>query len=206
MENGFRVPVYYSIATKFHCAIIRSCRITAGQVTAWRHDCVVVQVPLLHVSAVKGFCRSGNDTRNKACRWVWKLVKHSCMVLCVGPAWIQAAHHIAAACLSHPPLEERQRTPRFPSPDCSTVPQDNKQGSQKGAKKHFALSTAGAQQEPGGSPALISLFTLCFQPQNDRFYRHGYRENHSALPSTTSSHTQNSAPIQMPTLVYKGRA
>lgn len=69
MENGFRIPAYYSMATPFYFAIICSCRITAGQVTAWRHDCVAVQVPLLHVIAVEGLCRSGNDARNNACRW-----------------------------------------------------------------------------------------------------------------------------------------
>jgi hypothetical protein len=109
----------------------------------------------------------------------------------------------AAACLSHPPLKERQRTPRLHALDCATVPQDDKQGSQKAAKKHFAFSTAGAQQEPGDS--FLS-------------------SHHASSPKTTEStdmgivkiiarslppppHIPKAAvPIQTPTLVYKGRA
>ena len=149
MEKDFRVP------TLFHCA-----RITAGQATAWRHDCVAVQVPLLHVSAVKGLCRSGNDARSEVCRWIWKLVKHSCLVVCVGPAWMQAAQHIAAACLSHP--HWRSAKERLGSLH-STVPQFHRTINRDRRRQRRNILHSAAQREPGDS----FLSSHHAQPQND---------------------------------------
>jgi hypothetical protein len=81
--------------------------------------------------------------------------------VCVGPAWIQAAHYIAAACLSHPPLRsaEERRGSLHP-----TAPQFHKtiNGDRRGQRRNVPNgSPAGARR----GPALISLFAPCFRPE-----------------------------------------